>query len=116
MVKQAGWCLLMSGKAEQRYSILQGQCLDNATQMGQDELSILTCYVTPSAVIVFRPCAHGCWIFATVYLNLVFLYVVVRETVRRQGVFVFCLNKIECVCVVNVCVDVIFLKTAWFGE
>lgn len=49
-VKQAGWCLLMRGKAEQRYSIQQGQCLDNATQMGQDELSILKCYVTPSAV------------------------------------------------------------------
>ena len=50
-------------KAEQRYStsIQQGQCLDNATQMGQDELSILTRYVTPSAVIVFRPSACGRW-------------------------------------------------------
>lgn len=56
----------MSGKAEQRYSAQQGQCLDNATQMGQDELSILTRYVTPSAVIVFRPSIRGRYTFATV--------------------------------------------------
>lgn len=65
-MKQAGWSVLMSGKAKQRYSVQQGQCLDNATQMGQDELNILKCYVTPSAVIVFRLCPRGCWIFGTV--------------------------------------------------
>lgn len=58
----------MSGKkAEQRYStsIQQGQRLDNATQMGQDELSILTRYVTPSAVIVFG--AESMWALELCY-------------------------------------------------
>lgn len=45
-MKLASWCLLMCGGTEQRYSIQQGHCLDNATQMGQEELSILTHYVT----------------------------------------------------------------------
>lgn len=67
----------MSRKAEQRYSI---QCLDNATQMGQDELSILTCYVTLRAVISFRPCVCGCLSLLLYTLAWFFPYVVVRET------------------------------------
>lgn len=78
----------MTGKAEQRYGIQQGQSLDNATQMGQDGLSILTGYVTPSAVIVLLCpdwlCSCGCYSFATVSLGTVFP--------TRQGVFVFSLN------------------------
>lgn len=32
----------MSGRTECRYSIQQGRRCDNATQMGQEELSLLT--------------------------------------------------------------------------
>lgn len=80
--KQTGGGLLMNGKA----CVQQGQCLDNVTQMGQEELSILECYVTPSAVIAFRPCTH---------MGGGLLLLVIRDSFRGQSVFVFRGKKIS---------------------
>lgn len=75
----------MSGNAEQRYSIQQGHCLDNATQMGHDELSTLTCYVTQKGYLSAGLVHVG--VFLLYKLNLFLYCTVLTKTVRVLFLF-----------------------------
>lgn len=82
-VKSTSCYLLMSGRAECRYVIQQGHRLDNATQMGQEELSLLT-HFTHYVIFSFSFFCWNCMMWAlalSITFCLFFIsYVVVRET------------------------------------
>ena len=84
----------MSGKAEQRFGIQQGQCLDNAMQMGQDELSIL---ILCNAKYCHCLQALLMWVFFCI-TRLGFSQCFRHGKLLEDG-FVFYLNMLVCVCV-----------------